>query len=263
MTAPWRVLVGAGVLGLVVHQVGTGPFVAALGAVHWWVLAAGVAITALTTACSAQRWRLIAAQSGQDAPLPTALQAYYRAQFLNVTLPGGVLGDAHRAWRHGLRGVFWDRTAGQAVQVGLAVLVLLLVPSTHRNLSTITTGIVVLLVVLLVLRRFLPSIWLQVAALSAVAVVGYAALFVVVARAAGVTAELATLLPVTLLVLLATAVPVSLAGWGPREGAAAWAFGAAGVGAAEGVTVSVLYGAVVLVASLPGALVLLRDGRRR
>jgi hypothetical protein len=85
----------------------------------------------------------------------------------------------------------------------------------------------------------------------------------VVARAAGVTAELATLLPVTLLVLLATAVPVSLAGWGPREGAAAWAVGAAGVGAADGVTVSVLYGAVVLVASLPGALVLLRDGRRR
>jgi glycosyltransferase 2 family protein len=48
----------------------------------------------------------------------------------------------------------------------------------------------------------------------------------------------------------------SVAGWGPREGATAWAFAAAGLGAELGVATAVVYGVMVLVASLPGALVL-------
>jgi hypothetical protein len=44
---------------------------------------------------------------------------------------------------------------------------------------------------------------------------------------------------------------------------AAWAFGAAGLTAAQGVATAMVYGALVLVASLPGAAVLLvrRPGR--
>ena len=55
----------------------------------------------------------------------------------------------------------------------------------------------------------------------------------------------------------------SIAGWGPREGATAWVFGAAGLGADTGVATAVVYGVVVLVASLPGALVLVGAGLRR
>ena len=50
--------------------------------------------------------------------------------------------------------------------------------------------------------------------------------------------------------------PLNLAGWGPREGAAAWAFAAAGLGAAQGLAVAVAYGAIVFVATLPGAVFL-------
>ena len=55
--------------------------------------------------------------------------------------------------------------------------------------------------------------------------------------------------------MLAMVLP-SVAGWGPREGATAWVFGAAGLGADRGVATAVVYGVMVLVASLPGALVL-------
>jgi hypothetical protein len=48
----------------------------------------------------------------------------------------------------------------------------------------------------------------------------------------------------------------SIAGWGPREGATAWVFSAAGLGAGAGIATSVVYGVMALVASLPGALVL-------
>ena len=66
-----------------------------------------------------------------------------------------------------------------------------------------------------------------------------------------------TLLPLALLVFLAAGLPLNLAGWGPREGMAAWCFGAAGLGADQGVATAVAYGAMVIVASLPGAVVLL------
>ena len=49
----------------------------------------------------------------------------------------------------------------------------------------------------------------------------------------------------------------NIGGWGPREGVTAWAFAAAGLGAAAGATTAVAYGIMVLAASLPGGLVLL------
>jgi hypothetical protein len=65
------------------------------------------------------------------------------------------------------------------------------------------------------------------------------------------------LLPLALLVLVAMAVPLSVAGWGIREGAAAWLFAAAGLGPEAGVTVTTAYGTMVLVAVAPGAALLL------
>jgi uncharacterized membrane protein YbhN (UPF0104 family) len=101
---------------------------------------------------------------------------------------------------------------------------------------------------------------------SSVAVVaGHTATLLVAARAAGATASVVDLLPVALLVLVATAVPLNVGGWGPREGAAAWLFAVAGLGAGLGVAAAVAYGVLVLVATLPGAAVLavdLRRGRR-
>ncbi len=63
------------------------------------------------------------------------------------------------------------------------------------------------------------------------------------------------MLPIALLVMMAMVLP-SVGGWGPREGVTAWAFGAAGLGVQRGVATAVVYGVMVLVASLPGAAVL-------
>jgi hypothetical protein len=90
---------------------------------------------------------------------------------------------------------------------------------------------------------------------SAVVVLGHALVLMIAARTAGVTASPSRMLPLALLAMAAMVLP-SLAGWGPREGALAWVFGAAGLGAANGVATAVVYGVMVLVASLPGAIVL-------
>jgi hypothetical protein len=66
-----------------------------------------------------------------------------------------------------------------------------------------------------------------------------------------------------MVIQIAAGIPLSVGGWGPREGAAAWAFAAAGLGAATGVTVSTLYAVLMLAAVTPGAGLLLKDAVRR
>jgi len=105
--------------------------------------------------------------------------------------------------------------------------------------------------------------WPGIVIASAVVVVGQTVTLLVAARAAGVTRDAGELLPLALLVLAAMALPLSIGGWGPREGVAAWAFAVAGLGASLGFTTAVVYGVLVLVASLPGAVVLLVEARRR
>ena len=78
----------------------------------------------------------------------------------------------------------------------------------------------------------------------------------------GVDTGTGLLAALALAVLVVAAIPFNLAGWGMREGAAAWAFAAAGLGAATGATVAVAYGVLALVATLPGAVLLLTGPRR-
>ena len=64
------------------------------------------------------------------------------------------------------------------------------------------------------------------------------------------------ILPLAAALLMAMSLPVTVAGWGVREGAAALLWPMAGLPAEQGVLLSVTYGLVVLLSSLPGALVL-------
>jgi hypothetical protein len=98
--------------------------------------------------------------------------------------------------------------------------------------------------------------WPAIALASALVVAGHTATFLIAARSAGATAPLSELLPLALLVMLAAALP-NVGGWGPREGVTAWAFAAAGLGASLGVATAVVYGVMVFVSTLPGAVVLL------
>jgi hypothetical protein len=66
-----------------------------------------------------------------------------------------------------------------------------------------------------------------------------------------------------MVVQVAAVIPLSIGGWGPREGAAAGAFTAAGLGAGTGVTVTTLYALLMLIAFTPGAALLVGDAVRR
>jgi glycosyltransferase 2 family protein len=299
LSALWwaRLAVTAATLAVLVWRLGTGPFLDGLRSVDVAALAAAAGLAVLTTVCCAWRWRIVSRGLGADLPLGTAVAWYYRSIFLNVTLPGGVVGDVHRGISHGrdtrdvgrgLRAVAWERSAGQVVQIVLTVAVLLVAPSPVQGaMPIVALALVAAAAGVALAARVRPAVggsrwsrlrsaaardvrdgllarraWPAVALASALVVAGHAVTFVIAARTAGVTAPPSEMLPLALLVLLAAALP-NVGGWGPREGATAWVFAAAGLGASQGVATAVVYGVMVFVASLPGAAVLVAAWVRR
>ncbi|MFW6346562.1 MAG: lysylphosphatidylglycerol synthase transmembrane domain-containing protein, partial [Halomonas sp.] len=261
-----------------------------------WALLA-LALTLPPLLLSVWRWRLTARLLGLSLGFRWALREYYLALFLNQVLPGGVAGDAARAWRHsrhsGRRAGAWraviiERASGQLAMALLSLAVLVASPLWHELLADAARGVAAsgwlpaggVAVLLLIplgrqlarrppaavaglggdLRRSLlaASVWPKQLAGSLLVVVSYALVFVCAARAIGVELALPTLLALVPPVLLAMLIPLSLAGWGVREGAAALVWGLAGLPPAQGVAVSMAYGLIVLLASLPGGLLLLQ-----
>jgi hypothetical protein len=282
---------------VVVWRLGTGPFLDGVRMVDGRALAEAAGIVVLTTVCCAWRWKIVARGLGVDLSLPAAVAACYRSQFLNLTLPGGVVGDVHRGISHGrhardvgrgLRAVAWERSAGQFVQLVLTVVVLLALPSpVHSWMPAVAIGVIVAVFAVVLVARRRPgggrSVWARVrsaatcdiwdallarrawpciALASALVVVGHAITFMIAARTAGTAAPLSQLLPLALIAMMGMALP-SAGGWGPREGVTAWGFGAAGLGAQRGVTTAVVYGVMVFVACLPGAAVVVVAWFRR
>ncbi len=205
---------------------------------------------------------------------------------------GQDFGDTSR----GLQSVVWERFAGQVVLVAVAGAALVLLPSPVRHAAreaglvaaaaTLALGLLVA-----VLRwRPLPApelsrapAWVRAvrragAALravtlarhtrsrillaSVVAMAGHVLTFLVATRTAGSGAAPLQVLPLALVVLFAMGLP-NVAGWGPREGIAAWAFSAGGLGAQQGVATAVVYGVMVFVGALPGGFLMLVAGVRR
>ncbi|WP_448612608.1 lysylphosphatidylglycerol synthase transmembrane domain-containing protein [Modestobacter sp. URMC 112] len=289
-----RPLGGAAILAVLVWRLGSGPFLDGLRQVSGRSLLAAMSITVLTTVCSAWRWQTVARGLGVGLPLRTAVAACYRSQFLNSALPGGVVGDVHRGVRHGLdagdlgrglRAVAWERAAGQSVFVVLALIALLVLESPlHAIMGWVVAALGVGALLAALALRTLPAdspsrwavvvragradvrdgllgrrAWPVVLLTSVVVAAGHVSIFLIASRTTGSTASPAQLWPLASLVLVAMTIPLNVGGWGPREGVAAWAFAAAGLGAAQGVATATAYGVMALVATLPGAAVLAAD----
>ena len=265
-------------------------------ALHWpWVLAA-LALSLPQQLLHAWRWHFTAARLGAALTYHRALADYYLASFLNQVLPGGIAGDAWRAWRHGrrlsaeqsgslgiaVRAVIYERTAGQIVLVAVAGAGLMLWPAqTGFALDpptlAVTAGTLALAGLGLWwlvqrpnpvrdrLKAFLaeaqqallaPSALPAQIGLSGLILLSYLATYACGLAALGLSVTPALVFGLLPLVLLAMSLPLSFAGWGLREASAAGLWVLAGLPAAEGLAGSLLYGLIILAASLPGAAIL-------
>jgi len=265
-----------------------------------WLLAALFALT-VHTVLAAERWRLTAGALGVSLSRWHALREYYLAQLVNSTVPGGVVGDAGRAVRS--RGQAGLTVAAQAVVVErfagqVAVLATMAIAITATTLvpgglewpswmlglaAAITGGSLVGLGLLLAATR-LPGrvgprltelartaavalvgrrVWLPQLALSAGTTVCILAAFAFCALAVGLNLPVGAILTLVPLILLTMLVPITISGWGLREGAAAALLPLAGATASASLAASVAFGLVGLAAVLPGAAFVWVSGREQ
>lgn len=266
-----------------------------------WAIAA-ILLTVTQTVGSAWRWRFTAARLGIDLGAAAAVREYYLAAFLNQVIPGGVVGDVSRAIRHArtepqgesaapvgrqaIHAVLIERASGQLVvalaaaisvgacfgplaaggaALGSAVLLALVLGPARRATRGIPDGPGGRAGFMRDLGRGLlaPGVFTA-QLLTSLAIVGsYMATYVAAARAIGVDTPALVLLPLVMPVLLAMLLPVSIAGWGVRETAAAAIWGGVGLAVADGVAISLAYGVLVFVGALPGAVIAARVGTGR
>ena len=260
-----------------------------------WLALALLALT-LQTLLSALRWRVTARQLGITLGTRRAIAEYYLSQVVNQSLPGGVIGDAGRAVRSrgeaGLMAaglaVMFERLAGQIALMAtfaVAFVVTVLMPggldwpgwvavpvATVLGVSLLLPGLVIAGALLpgapgQALRRARATLHRALLArdvlvtqsvLSFGTTVCNLAAFAFCARAVGVNLGLAAVAGLVPLVLFAMLIPISVSGWGLREGAAAAVLPLAGVTASGALAASVAFGLAVLVSVLPGLVFLWR-----
>ena len=242
----------------------------------------------------AGRWLAVIGASNHRLGFRTALQVVLIGHFFNQVLPSSVGGDAMRVWCGYRAGLGFGIAAGTVIIDRALTLVSLLLltaaglpwlfdivtdPVARWALSTvICAGLAGFAAFLAIVRlpgfalrwRTLRSL-LDLAALARkvifqaryglpvilLSVLSFVAFAFIVFRLANAMQLDVTLKDCVLLVppvILVTVVPVSIAGWGVREGAMVVAFGFLNVSASAAFAVSVLFGLTLAVASLPGSL---------
>lgn len=274
-----RVLFPLALIALCLWLADAGRVIARLGQASPGWLALMVALLASVTWLSALRWRLTAGTLGLSMTRRAATGEYFMAQFVNQTLPGGVLGDAARAQRSRQGGaltpaaqaVVIERASGQVGMGAVLVLGLALSDVPVPRFGWVALGVLVALAAALALigargtgswplairaaliRRFVPQAGLSLL-IAALTVVGFAA----AARATGTDLTLPQTALLAPLILTAMLLPASVGGWGWREGAASALFPLAGYAPEAGLAGSIAFGLGTLVAALPGAFFLHR-----
>jgi len=248
------------------------------------------------------RWRMVMRLFGPMLPLATSIRLFLEGYFFNNALPSTIGGDGVRIWRAArlglplrasVSGVLLDRVTGLT---GLFILVAAGQPLLYARITDPATRLAfaailvagVAGIALLILARFIPkrlipmplhesvdelseathaaylrpAVSLPVLGLSVV-VHGLIVLSVyVIAVGLGLEVGLFESLVLVPAVILLSTLPVSVGGWGLREGLMVAALGLADVPADAALTVSVLFGFAQIIAGLPGGALWLMGGER-
>jgi glycosyltransferase 2 family protein len=268
----------------------------------WRAPAAALLILVMFSPLFTWRWSAILSALGYPRRFRTLFPIVWIGIFFTQTIPSGLGGDVARIWllhKTKLPGTIAVSSMLIDRLIGILAILLFVVASATQLISwqiepslvygvialavLVACGFVVLLMLDLVpamLRRyrsvdmlvrfsahlrsilFSPVLLWRPLVCSVVIQLALAIAVYVLAKGLGLSITLAACLVIIPISNLVQAVPISVGGWGLREGFFLLAFGQVGVSEIDALTLSVLFGLCNLFASLPGALVWLAYGRR-
>jgi uncharacterized membrane protein YbhN (UPF0104 family) len=241
------------------------------------------------------RWKIILNNFNFELTYMQVLRYLWIGLFFNQALPSSIGGDALRGYylrrnggsiRDSTIGVLLDRVFGM---VGLVIMVILVTPLLINKLDNLTAqwggalilaltlGIIIVVFVLDLLPFKLAN-WRLVHGLYALSSSARKMLFSnnpgIILVTLSITIHLFSILAVIILsesllleiewlgifiiiplVILFMLIPISIAGWGVREGVMIVGLGYLGVQPEQALTLSILYGLLMLIISLPGGVI--------
>lgn len=293
--------VSAVLLALIFHNIDTDEAFRSASLMSPGPILLALSLQLASNSIASFRWYLIMARLGSSKKFPFFLASYFKGAFFNQGLPTSIGGDAIRildcsrskhSVRDGFFGVFIDRF------VGLAGLLILNIAALLLNRDILPEHIYVPLLAILALlfcgliallfiyrfRLFRTSKWFGLIGqlsekyyliysapvslamqlgLSLIIHLSAMTAFYVLGIGVGLHYPLNVYLVLVPPVVLLTILPVSLAGWGIREGAMIGFFLLVGADRSKVLTFSLLYGLLSLASSLPGLMVYLAQKRYR
>lgn len=244
-----------------------------------------------STFLAAYRWRLIMKELQFSEKVSFYVQSYFKGTFFNQVLPGSIGGDATRMIdlvrkgydkKDAFYGIFVDRVVGLVGLLVLNLIANLLFADTFPTwlfnlINLITLGGIGGFILMMNLDKFtflarlkgldlLHRLGLRMQKLYAsrlllirhIAISLVVHLFTVIAiyflaLSVDVFVGFEIFLIAVPPVFLLTIVPISLAGWGVREGAMVGILMLVGIAQAKILAISILYGILLIITALPGA----------
>lgn len=295
-----KAAVTAGLIWLILRGVDLGAALERMAGLSAPAAIAAVGLLMLHCFVAGWRWRMIMRLFGPALPLRDSIRLFFEGYFFNNALPSTIGGDGvriYRANRMGLplaasvNGVLLDRVTGLT---GLVILVAAGQPLLYAHVEDISTrlafaaillagitGVAAMILARRIPERLLPArlrepvhklseathaaylhpaVSLPVLGLSVMVHGLIVASVYVIAIGLGLNVGLFESLVLVPAVILLSTVPVSIGGWGLREGLMVVALGLAGVPAEAALSVSILFGLAQIAAGLPGGALWLSAG---
>lgn len=297
----FRAGISVAVLGLLFRTVDLQAMMQLFARLDFWEIAFAQALILFQIVATTWRWAIVLDSMQPPFRFSTACRIVFTAQFFGQLMPSAIGGDVLRVWythREGvppgiaLTSIILERVAG-LVSMALTVLVVLpvlftLVDEPNQRLymlvclCLVLAGFTSLFLLGLIPERFhkfrLVRLLLNLghhtreivgsphlrSRVLGISVAGQIALSVAVFSLCNAIGAPVGLLSCLLLVpptLLLTAFPISISGWGVREGAMVVSLGLAGVAPELALAVSLVYGVLSTLTGLPGLLLWLMNRR--
>ena len=287
-----------GLFYALVMQIDLNATVGLMAATDWRSVLGIVGVMVLQVIVAVFRWYRIMISQGVQISVRRSARYFWLGLFFNQLLPSSIGGDAIRGYclvRDGQSvgratlSVLLDRILGMA---GLVVLIALAIPYAMNLINNpemqwgmmsallvVIAGFIAILFIDIFTRRF--SSWRVMKGLTTLAsdarqllgsrqglglllfsVLIHILSIVVVGMLSSALSIKVDWIALTIIVpitTLLTTIPLSIAGWGVREGVMVVGLGYVGIAPEEALALSILYGLLTLVVALPGVLAWLTD----
>jgi len=235
---------------------------------------------------SAYRWMYVSKFTNLNINFKNSLKYYYIAGFMNNILPGGIPGDLYRIYctsdnkkeifkmGKSFQSVIFERLSGQIMLFFVFIASLTIYFLTNQKYIAflyliLPTALIFFLMKYLIkynIKKYFgtkditknfhmlftgPIFWNHII-LSFFVVASYILIYIISAISLGLEIDYLAFLVFTPIILFSMTLPVSIGGWGVREVTALLVSFLIGLSASASISVSIIYGILNLICSLPG-----------